>query len=40
VGGNCISLDDHGERLSAPWGVALAPADFGEFSHTLLVGNF
>ena len=27
-------------RLNAPWGVALAPADFGQFSNTLLVGNF
>jgi uncharacterized protein (TIGR03118 family) len=27
-------------RLNAPWGLALAPAGFGEFSGTLLVGNF
>jgi uncharacterized protein (TIGR03118 family) len=26
--------------LNAPWGLALAPADFGQFSNTLLVGNF
>jgi uncharacterized protein (TIGR03118 family) len=26
--------------LNAPWGVALAPADFGEFSGDLLIGNF
>jgi uncharacterized protein (TIGR03118 family) len=26
--------------LNAPWGVALAPADFGTFSNALLVGNF
>jgi uncharacterized protein (TIGR03118 family) len=26
--------------LNAPWGIALAPADFGRFSNTLLVGNF
>ena len=25
--------------LNAPWGLALAPADFGTFSSTLLVGN-
>jgi uncharacterized protein (TIGR03118 family) len=25
--------------LSAPWGVALAPQDFGFFSHDLLIGN-
>ncbi|HWY24778.1 MAG TPA: TIGR03118 family protein, partial [Nevskia sp.] len=29
-----------GGRLNAPWGMALAPADFGQFSNTLLVGNF
>ena len=29
----------HG-HLNAPWGVALAPSDFGEFSGDLLVGNF
>jgi uncharacterized protein (TIGR03118 family) len=27
-------------RLNAPWGLALAPADFGKFSNRLLVGNF
>ena len=26
--------------LNAPWGMALAPADFGTFSNALLVGNF
>jgi uncharacterized protein (TIGR03118 family) len=26
--------------LNSPWGVALAPADFGRFSNALLVGNF
>src|SRR5262249_18592512 len=26
--------------LNAPWGLALAPADFGAFSNMLLVGNF
>jgi uncharacterized protein (TIGR03118 family) len=26
--------------LNAPWGMALAPADFGTLSNTLLVGNF
>ena len=29
----------HGQ-LNAPWGLALAPADFGRFSGDLLVGNF
>src|SRR5262249_43067402 len=26
--------------LNAPWGLALAPPDFGKFSNALLVGNF
>jgi uncharacterized protein (TIGR03118 family) len=26
--------------LNAPWGIALAPADFGSLSNALLVGNF
>jgi uncharacterized protein (TIGR03118 family) len=30
----------HGPFLNAPWGVALAPGDFGVFSHRLLIGNF
>jgi len=29
-----------GGALNAPWGVALAPANFGTFSNALLVGNF
>jgi uncharacterized protein (TIGR03118 family) len=29
-----------GGSLNAPWGVAMAPADFGTFSNALLVGNF
>ena len=27
-------------QLNSPWGLALAPANFGEFSHDLLIGNF
>jgi uncharacterized protein (TIGR03118 family) len=30
----------HGPWMNAPWGVALAPSDFGPFSHRLLIGNF
>lgn len=33
-----IYADD--DRLNAPWGVAIAPADFGALSGRLLVGNF
>jgi uncharacterized protein (TIGR03118 family) len=31
---------EHGSWLNAPWGVALAPDDFGRFSHHLLIGQF
>ena len=34
-----LSIDD-ADRLNAPWGVALAPANFGPLSNALLVGNF
>jgi uncharacterized protein (TIGR03118 family) len=30
----------NGSQLAAPWGIALAPASFGEFGGDLLVGNF
>jgi uncharacterized protein (TIGR03118 family) len=29
-----------GSQLASPWGIALAPADFGVFGGDLLVGNF
>jgi uncharacterized protein (TIGR03118 family) len=29
-----------GSKLAAPWGLALAPAGFGQFGGDLLVGNF
>ena len=29
-----------GGALNAPWGIAVAPADFGTLSHSLLIGNF
>ncbi len=32
-------LIEHG-KLNSPWGLALAPGNFGQFSHALLVGNF
>lgn len=38
--GKLISRLEHGPWFNAPWGVVLTPADFGEFSHALLVGNF
>lgn len=38
--GRLFAVWDDGGKLSAPWGVAFAPADFGTLSGTLLVGNF
>jgi len=38
--GNFIRRFASRGTLNAPWGIALAPADFGRFSNTLLVGNF
>lgn len=32
-------LVSHG-KLNSPWGLALAPGNFGQFSNSLLVGNF
>jgi uncharacterized protein (TIGR03118 family) len=29
-----------GGQLASPWGVAVAPASFGEFANAILVGNF
>jgi uncharacterized protein (TIGR03118 family) len=30
----------HGPWMNSPWGVVWTPRDFGEFSNTILVGNF
>ena len=38
--GNFIKRIATGGPLSAPWGITLAPANFGSFSNDLLVGNF
>ena len=39
--GNLLShLIPAGGALNAPWGLAMAPANFGKFSNMLLVGNF
>jgi uncharacterized protein (TIGR03118 family) len=37
--GRLLQRLEHGRFFNAPWGVALAPYDFGVFSHRLLVGN-
>jgi uncharacterized protein (TIGR03118 family) len=38
--GNFIQQLVAGDRLAAPWGIALAPPGFGQFAYHLLVGNF
>lgn len=38
--GRLLARLEHGPWMNAPWGVTMAPADFGVFSHRLLVGNF
>jgi uncharacterized protein (TIGR03118 family) len=38
--GHLLRRLQHGDWLNAPWGVALAPLDFGRFSHDLLIGQF
>jgi len=38
--GNLVRRVAKGGKLNAPWGVALAPANFGKHSNRLLVGNF
>jgi uncharacterized protein (TIGR03118 family) len=38
--GQLLTRLQHGDWLNAPWGVALAPLDFGRFSHDLLIGQF
>jgi uncharacterized protein (TIGR03118 family) len=41
LNGNLVShLVTNGGQLNAPWGVAIAPAGFGQFSNDLLIGNF
>jgi len=38
--GNLLQRVASGGTLNAPWGLALAPSNFGDFSNDLLVGNF
>ncbi|PYY16865.1 MAG: TIGR03118 family protein [Acidobacteria bacterium] len=38
--GQLLQRLEHGDWLNAPWGVLLAPLDFGRFSHELLIGQF
>ena len=38
--GKLLRRLEHTDWLNAPWGVALAPLDFGAYSHDLLIGQF
>lgn len=38
--GKLVAIWKDGGKLSAPWGIAYAPANFGALSNHLLVGNF
>jgi uncharacterized protein (TIGR03118 family) len=38
--GELVKIWADGGKLSAPWGLAFAPANFGKLSGTLLVSNF
>ena len=38
--GNLLDTVSAGGQLNSPWGLALAPDDFGPFSGDLLIGNF
>jgi uncharacterized protein (TIGR03118 family) len=38
--GNLLRTLINGSKLASPWGLALAPAGFGDFAGDLLVGNF
>jgi uncharacterized protein (TIGR03118 family) len=38
--GFLIRRMDHGSWLNGPWALAMAPGDFGNYSHDLLVGQF
>jgi uncharacterized protein (TIGR03118 family) len=38
--GSLLMRLEHGDWFNAPWGLTLAPTDFGRFSHKLIVGQF
>ena len=40
MNGNLLNRFATGGTLNAPWGLAMAPAGFGDFGGDLLVGNF
>jgi uncharacterized protein (TIGR03118 family) len=38
--GRLLMRLEHGPWFNAPWGLTLAPSDFGAFSHKVVVGQF
>lgn len=38
--GRLLMRLEHGDWFNAPWGLTLAPSDFGAFSHKVIVGQF
>src|SRR5271166_186174 len=40
MNGNFVRRFASGGMLNAPWAVSLSPANFGQFSNAMLVGNF
>lgn len=40
VNGNFVARAVTGGNLNSPWGVAIAPANYGIYSNDLLIGNF
>jgi uncharacterized protein (TIGR03118 family) len=40
LNGQLLRVYDDAKRLNAPWGLAIAPGNFGKLSGALLVGNF
>jgi uncharacterized protein (TIGR03118 family) len=40
LSGKLVRIYDDAKRLNAPWGLAMAPSNFGKLSGALLVGNF
>jgi uncharacterized protein (TIGR03118 family) len=38
--GRLLMRLQHGDWFNAPWGLTLAPSDFGAFSHKVIVGQF
>jgi uncharacterized protein (TIGR03118 family) len=38
--GKLLQRLEHGDQLNGPWGIAVAPLDFGHLGHDLLIGQF